>query len=368
MRVNAPRPETCSTRLPRLTAILVNYNGWPDVVRLVAALSAEPELRQDRLHVVVVDNASQGPVPEPLLRDPPPGLKLLLRPDNGGFAVGVNAGWRLSRSPWLLVLNPDVEIESGLVGQVLARIEHYEQQPSGTPGIVGFGLRNPDGTPQGSVGVSPSIWRTVREQFIPRYRRKYQSGWRIRSGPVDWVTGACMLLNARMMAQLEGMDEDFFLYYEEVALCHAAQTKGWRVEYDESVQVVHRHPLQNRAISPKMRVITRHSKLLYFRKYLPRWQFLALTWIVTGEAAIRGAISGVRGREEAIRAWTTIGDLARRFRTGKFVKGSDMVPMAEAVESKRSSHFSRFPTALPRCGGDPNEVAEAKKRLRTGTR
>jgi hypothetical protein len=141
-----------------------------------------------------------------------------------------------------------------------------------------------------------------------------------------------MLVNARMMTQLNGMDEDFFLYYEEVALCHSARSRGWRVEFDESVQVIHRHPLQNRAITPKMRVITRHSKLLYFRKYLPRWQFLALSWIVTTEASIRGTISRVRGDAKATRAWMAIAHLARRFRAGQIVKGSDMLPLAEGVE------------------------------------
>ena len=67
---------------------------------------------------------------------------------------------------------------------------------TGPPGIVGFGLRNPDGSPQGSVGVFPTLARSIREQFIPRSRRKYQPGWRIRSGRVDWVTGACMLVNS----------------------------------------------------------------------------------------------------------------------------------------------------------------------------
>ena len=105
-------------------------------------------------------------------------------------------------------------------------------------------------------------------------RRKYQAGWRIRSGPVDWVTGACMLVNTRMITELGGMDEDFFLYHEEVAFSRSAQDRGWRVEYDperrgRSIDI----PLQNRSVSPKMRVITRHSKLLYFRKHLPAWQF-----------------------------------------------------------------------------------------------
>lgn len=202
---------------PRLTVVIVNYNGWPDVSRLVSALEAEPEFPSGRLQVVIVDNASDGPVPERLTANPAPSLRLLLRPDNGGFSVGVNAGWRLARSPWLLVLNPDVEIERGMIGQVVERIDGYDRQPAGPPGIVGFGLSNPDRTPQGSVGVFPSLARTIREQFIPRTRRKYQAGCRIRPGPVDWVTGACMLINGRMMAELGGMDEDFFLYHEEVA-------------------------------------------------------------------------------------------------------------------------------------------------------
>ena len=48
--------------------------------------------------------------------------------------------------------------------------------------------------------------------------------------PVDWVTGACMLVNTPMiLADLGGMDEDFFLYYEEVALCRSARRNGWGV-------------------------------------------------------------------------------------------------------------------------------------------
>ncbi len=347
-RVNQVR--VLSVPLPRLTVILVNYNGWPDVSRLVRALRTEPEFSSGKLQVVVVDNASQGPIPEHLLRSSRAGLRLLLRPDNGGFAAGVNAGWRLARSPWLLLLNPDVEIESGLIGQVIERIDVYDRQPSGPPGIVGFGLRNPDGTPQGSVGVFPSLFRTVLEQFIPRSRRKYQAGWRIRSGPVDWVTGACMLVNARMISELGGMDEDFFLYYEEVALCRRAQDRGWRVEHDASAQVIHRHPLQNRAVSPKMRVITRHSKLLYFRKHLPRWQFLGLSWIVASEAAARGLAARITGHRQEQRAWAAIRKLAHRLREGAAISGPEVLRLAEGVQREDAgagSHSSQGPHEGP---------------------
>ena len=166
----------------------------------------------------MVDNASRDPMPAELASSRR-GLRLIVRPDNGGFAAGVNAGWRDSHSPWLLVLNPDVEVAVGFLGGILLRLEQYESRQDGAPGIVGFGLRNANGTPQGSVGAFPSLARSIREQFIPRSRRKYQPAWRIRPGRVDWVTGACMLINASLIAEVGGMDEDFFLYHEEVALC-----------------------------------------------------------------------------------------------------------------------------------------------------
>jgi GT2 family glycosyltransferase len=320
--------------LPTLTVVLVNYQSWVDVQRLVISLEQEPEFASGQLDIVVVDNASQGPVPEHLTQLRASGFRLLLRAENGGFAVGVNAGWRLARSPWLLVLNPDVEIEKGSIGQVIERIKRLSASPERPPGIIGFGLRNPDGSIQGSVGVFPSLARTIREQFIPRSRRKYQAGSRIQRRSVDWVTGACMLLNCRMMSDVGGMDEDFFLYHEEVALSRSARDRGWRVEFDPDIQVVHRHPLQNRAVSPKMRVIIRHSKLLYFRKHLPGWQFRCLSWLVSMEAVVRGQAARVAGDSCKHRSWRLIGDLSRRLRAGEDFQGRDVLRLADSVESE----------------------------------
>jgi len=359
-----------TTESPRLTVIIVNYESWPDTLRLTASMAAEPEFGQGQAQVVVVDNASRGPVPEALLV-PTAGLRLVARRHNLGFAAGVNAGWRLARSPWLLVLNPDVEVARGFLGQVLARLDHYDADADGPPGIVGFGLTNPDGSPQGSVGVFPTLARTIREQFIPRSRRKYQAVWRVRSGQVDWVTGACMLVNKSLMAQLDGMDEDFFLYYEEVAFSRAARRLGWPVKYDASVAVVHRHPLQNRAISPKMRVITRHSKLLYFLKHLPRWQFLSLAALVSLEAAIQRLWASLRGRPEDIRAWRTIGDLAAQMRNGTAPLGGDVLTRADLVANPaRSPEQTPFtPAGDENAEGPSSEhAAAASTRMHRGPR
>ncbi len=333
---------------PRLTIIIVNYESWPDVVRLARSLRGEPELGSGACEVVVVDNASQGPTPAEI-GEISPAFRMISRPDNGGFAVGVNAGWRDSHGPWLLVLNPDVEIAPGFLRRILERLDRYESGPEGPPGIVGFGLLNPDGSPQGSVGAFPNLARSMLEQLRPRSRRKYRPAGKVQAGCVEWVTGACMLVNTTLMREVGGMDEDFFLYHEEVAFSRVAQARGWRVEFDPAVRVVHRHPLQNRAISPKMRVITRHSKLLYFRKHLPRWQFRTMAAIVRWESAIRRRWAAARGRPDEARAWAGIGKVARRLRRGEPVRGRDVLLLAEsiAIPSASARKFpvpgSRFP-------------------------
>lgn len=342
---------------PLLTVVIVNYNGWADVRRLVQGLAATPEVAAGDCEVVVVDNGSDDPPPRELT-EPCKGVRLLALRDNGGFAAGVNAGWRTARGPWLLVLNPDVVIPEGQLGAIVARVARFEEAPEQAAGIVGYGLVNPDGTRQPSVGAFPTLARSLWEQLIPRSRRKYQPGWRIRASAVDWVTGACMLVSGRLLSVLGGMDDDFFLYYEEVALCRSARNQGWTVRYDPSVEVVHLHPLQNRAISPKMRVITRHSKLLYFRKHLPRWEFVSLARAVGWEAAVRGSWARVQGRTEDGRAWRTIGELARAFRAGVEPRGRDVLTLAESVAAA-------VPSAVrgEREGSlDPHAIAPAGKR------
>ena len=314
-----------------MSVVIVNYRSWPDVLRLVTSLAESPSVASGACEVLVVDNDSPEPVP-PALLDPKPGVRLILRRENGGFSAGVNAGWHASNGRWLLVLNPDVVPDIGLIGSILDRVGRFEGHPAVAPGVVGFGLRNPDGSSQPSVGVFPGLVRTAWEQLIPRHRRKYQPDWSLRPGPVDWVTGACMLLNSRMLGELGGMDEDFFLYYEEVALCRSAARRGWGVEYDPGVSVVHLRPLQNRAISPKMRVITRHSKLLYFRKHLPAWQFAALNATVRVEARLRANWCRYRGRAEEARSWRAVDRVAKLLAAGADLRGRAVLTLAEAVE------------------------------------
>ena len=329
-RSEASKSSEIQARGPLLSVVIVNFNAWQEVENLCRRLVSAPEVEAGLCEIVIVDNASEGPIPEFFIK-PTKGLKLIARRENGGFSVGVNAGWRNSRSSWLLLLNPDLIASETFLGQIINQVKDFEANPGGAPGIVGYALRNADGSRQHSVGVFPTLLRAVWEQFLPRSRRKYQTAWKTRPGSVDWVTGACMLVNARMLEVLGGLDEDFFLYYEEVALCRAASRMGWRVEYDPRVEAVHLHPLQTRTISPLLRVITRHSKMLYFRKFRPRVEFLALCGIVAVESWVKTLKARLVGDRLAVRTWETVGAIERELRNGANLGGVSVLKLAESA-------------------------------------
>jgi hypothetical protein len=87
---------------------------------------------------------------------------------------------------------------------------------------------------------------------------------------------------------LGGLDEHFFLYYEDVDLCRRARQRGWTVWYDPAVTITHHRPLHLRQVPPHVQLITRHALLSYAGKHWPRWQADALASIVQLEARFSG--------------------------------------------------------------------------------
>jgi GT2 family glycosyltransferase len=336
--VNATTSHTTAPGAARdtiaVSVVIVNYESWADVASLVKTLAESVEVRDGRWEVIVVDNASRGDVP-PALQSPSDGVRVIFNSRNVGFAAGVNLGSASARGAWILLLNPDVAIDVEFPGQVRSRIAHYEARPSGRPGIVGFALRNEDGSAQPSVGVEPSLIRSLRGQLIPRARRKYRAASPTIAGEVPWVTGACVLIDAEAFRHGNGMDEDFFLYYEEVALCRTLRSAGRSVEFDPAVTVTHLRPLQNRRVSPRLRVITRHSKLVYFSKHRPTLEFALLRRVVLVEAAARRLWARACGDEPQRRCWELVGRIAKRLGNGQKVAGREVMEWTEILDAPR---------------------------------
>jgi GT2 family glycosyltransferase len=179
-----------------------------------------------------------------------------------------------------------MSVREGFLDGVLALANRLDEE-NPRAGIVGFQLRNPDGSRQWSTGPFPTLGGTLLRLALSRSRRKYHQIRTRTLTAVPWVTGCCLLVRRECMEDLTGLDESFFLYYEDVDLCRRAQARGWTVWYEPCLRVIHHRPLHARAVAIPIRVLSRHSLLTYAAKHWPTWQFHVLARIVRAEARVR---------------------------------------------------------------------------------
>jgi GT2 family glycosyltransferase len=323
--------------------VVVYYHHWQETAKLVRQLRAAPALRRGAAEVVVVDNHSPGHPLVPRLRRLG-GVSLRRWGRNRGFAAAVNEGCRLSRGDWLLLLNPDMTFEPGFLDLVLAYAERLGGADMGV-GIVGFRLRNPDGSRQPSAGPFPTLGRTLARLLLPRSRRKYNLLPGASRGPVDWVTGCCLLVRRSCWEDLGGFDRDFFLYYEDVDLCRRARARGWAVCHEPALSAVHHHPLHARPVPAHLRVITRHALLTYGLKHWPGWQFRVLAGVVAAEAWWRQRRARRRGDGAAAAAFAALRRIA-----GDLVRGR---PAAAGRRLQRVVRLQEESLAAPPVRRDP---------------
>src|SRR5205807_5360422 len=143
--------------------------GTAELVRQVASSAS---VRDGAAEVVVVDNHSSAhPAASRLRRRPSVSLRRWGR--NRGFACAVNEGCRLSRGDWVLLLNPDISMKENFLDGVLALADRLKTEEPHA-GIVGFALRNSDGSRQLSSGPFPTLAGTLAGLALPRARRKYR--------------------------------------------------------------------------------------------------------------------------------------------------------------------------------------------------
>lgn len=314
--LTAPSVQSRSLRpaAPHLSVVIVNYGQWENTAALVRQVLASTPARSGQAEVVVVDNHSP---PHRLIRRLRrwPGVSVRRWKRNRGFARAVNEGCRLSRGDWFLLLNPDITLADDFIAKAYDLAERLAAEEP-RRGVIGFQLRNQDGTRQLSVGRFPSLANTLLGLMVPRARRKYRQVHSTKRCSVPWATGCCLLVRRACLRSVNGFDPSFFLYYEDVDFCRRARNAGWKVAFDPSLTACHHQPLHARAISARMRLITRHGLLNYAAKHWPSWQSWCLANVVRAEAWWRAGWAWWRGQRHEETAYCRLADIARHFAAG----------------------------------------------------
>jgi len=255
-----------------LSIVIVNWNVCDLLQRCLWSLSgaeaySAPEFTSE---VIVVDCASSDGSVE-IVRREFPWVRLIASGENLGYARGNNQGVAGAGGRYLLILNPDTEI----VGDSLVMMIRYlEEHPA--VGVVGPQLCNPDGTLQPSRRRFPTLATafcesTLLQQWFPsnRFARRYYLDDRPAdtTQAVDWLVGAALMIRRETWRQVGPLDEDFFMYFEELDWCRRCRMAGWEIHYLPAAQIIHHEGKSSEQVVAARTIRFQRSKIHYFRKY-----------------------------------------------------------------------------------------------------
>lgn len=212
--------------------------------------SVDDERRRVRgliLRAIVVDNAS-GDLSEIRQFVEQNGwsswIALIESPRNGGFAFGNNLGieYAFSVEPpsYVYLLNPDTQIR---VGAVSALVQFLDANPG--VGIAGGSFENADGSDWPIAFRFPTLLSELIGGMeigpLTRVLKRWEVARRMTSvpQPTDWICGASMLIRPAVFTSIGGMDENYFLYFEETDFCFRAMLAGFSTWYVPESRVMH---------------------------------------------------------------------------------------------------------------------------------
>ncbi len=245
--------------------VIVNWNAGQD---LIAA--AESAIRFGA-SVIVVDNASTDGSIDAVAAAIPE-VTIVRMHDNVGFAAGCNAGVKHGHGAYVFLLNPDARIEAGSIADIE---DAFAFDP--TVRIVGPDVLDRDGKRVRSTRRFPTVATLLLTQlklrpfarWIPPLRRYFMLEFDGAAGFVDQVIGAAFIMRRRDWEVLGGMDEGYFLLYEEVDLCRRVATAGGRALHWPHIVVRHAGSVSFRRLSHvQLQRIANKSLLRYSRRHL----------------------------------------------------------------------------------------------------
>lgn len=230
-----------------VSVVIVTYRSASLTVACLRSLLPELSTPGISVRVVVVDNAS-GDAPEVAEAIRREGwsswVTLIEAPRNGGFAYGNNLGFAYAcmhgPTDYLHMLNPDTIVTPGAIRTL---VEFLEAHPH--VGIAGSSFENLDGSDWPIAFRYPSLVSELESGLgfglVSRLLRPWSTVRTMtrKAQQIDWGAGASMMVRRTLVDRIGGLDENFFLYFEETEFCWRAKRAGSPMWYVPDSRVIH---------------------------------------------------------------------------------------------------------------------------------
>jgi len=275
---------------PLISVIIVNYNVKEYLEQ--ALLSLQRALRKYSHEIFVVDNASvDGSVR--YIRQRFPEITLIENPENLGFGRANNIALKRVRGKFVVLINPDTVVQEDTFEKLL---DFFDRQPDA--GAATCKIINPDGSFSVDCRHSiptPSIafWKVIglsklfpRSKIFARYNLTYLDP--DETYPVPSISGSFMMIKKEVLDKVGFFDERFFMYCEDIDLCHRINQTHYRIYYVPTTQIIHYKGESTR--KDNLDYVITFNKALYqfFQKYYAQHTAFFFRWLITLGIVFRG--------------------------------------------------------------------------------
>ncbi|MFQ5583231.1 MAG: glycosyltransferase family 2 protein, partial [Calditrichia bacterium] len=278
------------TQAPLISIIIVNYNVKEYLEQ--ALLSIQKALVGISSEIFVVDNASvDGSVAFVAQRFPQ--VKLIALPENIGFGKANNVALARAKGEYVVLINPDTIVQEDTFKKLLEFFHTHPDASAATCKII-----NPNGS--FSVDCRHSIptpliafWKVTgmsklfpRSKIFAKYNLTYLNEDEIYTVPA--ISGSFMMIKKEVLDRTGHFDERFFMYCEDIDLCHRMNQNGSKIYYVPTTQIIHYKGESTK--KDNLDYVVTFNKALYqfFQKYYAQSHILLFRWLITLGIILRG--------------------------------------------------------------------------------
>jgi len=277
----------------KVSVLLVNYNVKQYLLHSIQSILQSQY--DGEIEIIIVDNHSfDGSVAEVKSRFPE--IPVIENADNSGFGKAVNQATKAASGEYYLILNPDTVIQENTIA-VLAQymVDHPEV------GLVGPKILNADGSLQlackrsfPTIGVAlPKLLGLTKLFPKSKWAGKYNLTYLDPdlNHEVDAVSGSCMFVASSIFQELDGFDERFFMFGEDLDLCYRIQKSGHKIHYVPDTQIIHYHGESVKTAPYDSINAFYQAMILFSQKHFSKGQGLITKWAIRLGVLFRKIIS-----------------------------------------------------------------------------
>ena len=274
----------------RLSIVFLNYNTR-DLTRqaLNSVLAAAEGLT---VEIFVVDNASVDGSAD-MVAEEFPQVKLICNEANVGFAAGNNVALRQVTGEYVLLINTDTIVRRDALRTM---VEFLDAHPEA--GACGCKILDPDGTlqldsrrgfptPLAAFCKMSGLSRFFpKHPLIAHYHMTYLDPE--QTAEVEVLSGSCMMVRKAAMDQVGLLDEDYFMYGEDIDWCYRFHQAGWKIYYVPTTSIIHFRGESGRGVP--LRILYRKSRAMsiFVNNHMARrFRFFPL-WLLQVGIALYG--------------------------------------------------------------------------------